>query len=848
MFGFVKKLLGKKADSTESAVQETSSSSKTPTTGSSAPAAGETSPVPVSARGTSFATSHSAKAGNKKSGAAGAASSEGNDTVSVSLIGVVGILPAELKPARALGDVASIQLSFPSRPLLEQLSHGCVRVTFGELRKLAPAGFFTAGSEHDQKLIELPLQEVLPQLQTGSYAVRSGQRSTKVPEEVSPLFTSRNGGPTRSGTGNTSITSKNQVPPASTSAGNGGSPAPSATRAPGVSTGGTMLFTRPPGATDPGTRSKAAGAGPATTSSSTQAKAAESAKSSPIPAGSGLPRPSAEGKAASPAPSEAPAPAPDPAPPVSKPIAAPNLLMSMKGQAATPATSNGNAGSAKTSAPSSVPTGETTSVSLQALSGHWSEAIRAEIEQWGLAQAQVALPSHEIEAALKQGRVQYPWQKILGFLEGGVGQGKSSSSPQEILDLPLQVVAPAFLAKRRPGAASSQAAKVAPDQSIPDLFHGGKPATPAAPAAAAPASTPASSAPATPTIAPAPAASASPKAATPSAATRSGNTGTFSKNASPTPAPAAGGTTHTPAPAQAPAQVMSIPLAMVDETWFEALKSEIARSGAAGLKIELPVEEINRALKAGKIEYPWKQIRSWISPALAPDVAADFGEKMLTLPLKVIAPMFLGQFKPGRAQNQKKLDCGSDIPDLFTGTPLAATPAAPASAPAAEQPASSGPAKAQVEALQPLVSDISGSGSTTQFVKKAPTDLGELFGQPGKRQWTPNDIVQNTARIRGVMGAVIAMQDGLLVAAHLPGSWKPDATAAFLPQIYSRLSQYLKELNTGELQSVSLTTGTGTLLIYNVGIIYFAVIGKPNETVPPDPIKLIVSELSRHTK
>jgi predicted regulator of Ras-like GTPase activity (Roadblock/LC7/MglB family) len=215
----------------------------------------------------------------------------------------------------------------------------------------------------------------------------------------------------------------------------------------------------------------------------------------------------------------------------------------------------------------------------------------------------------------------------------------------------------------------------------------------------------------------------------------------------------------------------------------------------------------------------------------------------------VIAPLFLGQVKSG--QSRRKVDANSDIPDLFSGGPTAAPAPAPSGTANEATPISTGTTHTtKVAEVSTAPAEVSGSTtySTTQFIRKPPADLGELFGQPGKRNWTPNDIVQNTCRIRGVSGAVIAMQDGLLVAAQVASPWKSEATAAFLPQIYSRLNQYLKELSVGEMSSVTLTTGNGTLFVFNAGIIYFAVISKPEEVVPLAPIKLIVSELSRHTK
>ena len=127
-------------------------------------------------------------------------------------------------------------------------------------------------------------------------------------------------------------------------------------------------------------------------------------------------------------------------------------------------------------------------------------------------------------------------------------------------------------------------------------------------------------------------------------------------------------------------------------------------------------------------------------------------------------------------------------------------------------------------------------------------DLAELFGQPDKRNWTPNEIVKHTARLPGVAGALIALQDGLLVASCMPPSWKTETISAFLPQIFGRMNQYTNELKMGELQSVTFAVDQGTLQIFNAGIIYFAALGRIGVALPVTELLLIVKEISRHTK
>src|SRR6185436_17766049 len=131
---------------------------------------------------------------------------------------------------------------------------------------------------------------------------------------------------------------------------------------------------------------------------------------------------------------------------------------------------------------------------------------------------------------------------------------------------------------------------------------------------------------------------------------------------------------------------------------------------------------------------------------------------------------------------------------------------------------------------------------------KVPEDLAGLFGEPEKRNWTPNEIVHKSSLLPGVAGALIALQDGLLVAACMPPTWKTETIAAFLPQIFGRMRQYTNEFKVGELRSIAFTVDEGTLQVFNAGIIYFAALAQPDASLPLSELTLIVREIGRHTK
>jgi predicted regulator of Ras-like GTPase activity (Roadblock/LC7/MglB family) len=163
--------------------------------------------------------------------------------------------------------------------------------------------------------------------------------------------------------------------------------------------------------------------------------------------------------------------------------------------------------------------------------------------------------------------------------------------------------------------------------------------------------------------------------------------------------------------------------------------------------------------------------------------------------------------------------------------------AAPIAAPAAPIPALAPAAAPVTPALAPLAP-----------AAPEPHDIGEVFGQPGRKNWAPAEIVQRTATLGGVAGAVIAMQDGLLVAGQLPPGLNGETIAAFVPQMYSRMMQYSKELNFGETDNITFVIENVPLRVYRAGSLYFAALGRAHEPLPEKPLRLIASHLGPQSK
>jgi len=385
-------------------------------------------------------------------------------------------------------------------------------------------------------------------------------------------------------------------------------------------------------------------------------------------------------------------------------------------------------------------------VPLEQLTGQWPVTIRDRIESWGQPEIQCLVPMASLGAALKAGAVRFTWKELRGWLNPPPPAEADGIPPETQLDLPLKVIAPLYMSKAR-GAAQQR--KVELSDHIPDVFTKQGLAAAAAP-------------------------------------DESEELEVVEEEDS------------------EPKPFLGVSLSLISQKWPDALRKEIALLRLTDARVEMPIETLEAALKAGKFECYWKQVCHWLKPCPTAALASVHADMRLDMPLNLLAPLYLKQ-RPG-----------SDAPAVGDTGGLAA-----GVAPAAE---TSGPDLSQAR------------------------NLAELFGEPDKRNWTPNEIVHKTSHLPGVAGALMALQDGLLVASCMPPEWKSETIAAFLPQIFGRMKQYSKELKMGELESISFSVEQGTFQIFNVGIIYFAVLAKPTSNLPKESLKLIVRELARHTR
>ena len=403
------------------------------------------------------------------------------NVVQIPLYAIIGVLPLELKTRIKQTLVSEIFVTLPVQRVLAQLAGGAVKISYGELRQLAP-NVFTVQTDRDQVEIILPLNEILPQINPAFLPRRQSQRQVEVPEDVHGPFGNDTSGvkfaDTRTITGTPAPVAprETQMPAA---------PVPQAAAVPRPAQ--PVRFTPPP---VPPAPLAAPVAPPAPAVNNTPAPLIPFR--SPI---SSTPTPPTPKATPSPVPPVRPVfPAPRGVGATPSPIPVPVRLR-------TPAPSNGNGngnghGIGRNPVPVPVPVARPVTappapevvlnVPLAVLSESWPDVLHNEIEQLNLSEVQLGLPVRLVEPALRQGKIAFPWKVIRSWIRPATLPSVSAHDGM-MLDLPLRVIAPLFLARQKQGGQQ----KVQVDENIPNLFFGFPQADTAAPVMEMPVAPPA---------------------------------------------------------------------------------------------------------------------------------------------------------------------------------------------------------------------------------------------------------------------------------------------------------------------------------------------------------------------
>ena len=242
-----------------------------------------------------------------------------------------------------------LTINLPIETATAQLAFGAVKISFGELRQLAPGVFANSGGEHDSKIISLPLSEILPRLNPALLARRAGPK-VEVAADINGPFAGRGDGVVF-----TTQPLKGAAPTPASSPAPVAAPAPIRARPAGVPPApvAPIAFT----ATPHFQRTVTPQPAPATT---------------PV-------------RSVTPAPIKATPMAAVPIPPAAAPAPAAPRLESVQ---------------------------PTISASLWDLAENWPEELKDEISRYSLANVSVPLAGDLVEAGLKRGRVTATWKQL----------------------------------------------------------------------------------------------------------------------------------------------------------------------------------------------------------------------------------------------------------------------------------------------------------------------------------------------------------------------------------------------------------------------------------------------------
>jgi predicted regulator of Ras-like GTPase activity (Roadblock/LC7/MglB family) len=269
--------------------------------------------------------------------------------------------------------------------------------------------------------------------------------------------------------------------------------------------------------------------------------------------------------------------------------------------------------------------------------------------------------------------------------------------------------------------------------------------------------------------------------------------------------------------------------------WPQAVRLEIAQMNLIDAKVVVPMSVLERGLRLGKVEFPWKLVRALIRPGVHSQVTTNDAIH-LELPLAVMAPLFVARSKPV-AKGQRRVTLDETIPNLFFGFPQSdaasglGAHATPVAAPAAAQPSDTNFYVWGDADDRPRLDTADNHPLTnTEFMK---------------RYATPNEIVARAVSLDGVAGALVALPDGLAVSSRVPPTFNADTLAAFLPQIFAKVSSCTKELRMGSLNNLNFTVGNVPWKIFRVNNVFFAAFGRAEEPLPTAQLAALAAELDR---
>jgi predicted regulator of Ras-like GTPase activity (Roadblock/LC7/MglB family) len=116
-----------------------------------------------------------------------------DDEIALPLAPIIASLPMELRAKIMSVPSPGQTISLPVETITAQLAFGAVKISFGELRRLAPGIFSNAAADQDAKTISLPLGEILSRMNPALLA-RRARKKVEVSDDINGPFAGRGNG------------------------------------------------------------------------------------------------------------------------------------------------------------------------------------------------------------------------------------------------------------------------------------------------------------------------------------------------------------------------------------------------------------------------------------------------------------------------------------------------------------------------------------------------------------------------------------------------------------------------------------------------------------------------------
>ena len=296
--------------------------------------------------------------------------------------------------------------------------------------------------------------------------------------------------------------------------------------------------------------------------------------------------------------------------------------------------------------------------------------------------------------------------------------------------------------------------------------------------------------------------------------------------------------------------------------WPEGIRSELSLV-AGDTKLVIPAAAVSAGLQKGRVAFPWSQVCMWLRPTLSAStaIAEDFE---LIFPLRIVAPAFVAA--TGATKRREAAEIDHSLPDFFgpasKSAPQVEQPAVPVEdvlppMPPAEDSVRLSPAPAGGTPLfklvreepVPIVEEVVPAvpaADAEPGVPAVPLESVAQASPPVESASSPADVVARACELPGVAGALVALEEGLVVAQKLPPGFSAETFAAFMPQIFGRLEKYTAEMQLGAATGITIETAHGPCHITRLGKIYFGTVGHAGEKLP-DSLSNLTKQLAAHS-